>query len=244
MLTLYVTIWLASDKLAHPGRTDNFAVFGVKIETLAGGADMSKSREKIQQLGFWDAEVSKPDHDAVCNWAYENADSIFRTVAPERFDRAWSTDEIRRGYFNKSIIEMASAFASANPRPNPRIFRKTLEYVLKSYTGYQDKMERIVGYADLLIETECPRVDPKYRRATNIGWDDELDGVELVWSRELDAPRILVEAKSTLPTLGELMRQIQLYRTAFGGKVVVVSPDDAYAKILGEQGVIFVKCTI
>jgi hypothetical protein len=52
---------------------------------------------------------------------------------------------------------------------------------------------------------------------------------------------LLVEAKSVLPTVGELMRQIQLYRTAFGGKIVVVSPDDSYSNILSEQGVTFVK---
>ena len=102
---------------------------------------------------------------------------------------------------------MASAFANANPRPNPRIFKKTLEYVLKSYTGYQDKMERIVGYADLLIETECPRVSPKYKAAAIRGGDDVLDGVELGWSRDREAPCILGEAKSILPSVGELMRQ-------------------------------------
>jgi len=206
---------------------------------------MAKSREKIQQLGFWDTEVSKPDHDAVCLWAYENADSIFRTVCPERFDQPWLKDEVHFDYDNKdqSAIDLARAFTKANPRPNPRVFKKTLEYVLKSYTGYQDKMERIVGYADLLIETELPGVGPRYKAATTWGADDIFDGFGLTWSRDREAPCILVEAKSVLPTVGELMRQIQLYRTAFRGKFVVVSPDDSYAQILAEQGVTFVQYT-
>jgi len=37
---------------------------------------MAKSREKIQQLGLWDPEVSAPDHDAVCFWADEHAEMI------------------------------------------------------------------------------------------------------------------------------------------------------------------------
>jgi len=205
---------------------------------------MAKSREKIQQLGFWDAEVSKPDHDAVCLWAYENADSIFRTVCPERFDQPWLNDEVHlgHGYNDQSIIELARAFTNANPRPNPRVVKKTLEYVLKSYTGYQDKMERIVGYADLLIETQCPRVEAIYKKANS--WDEFgiLDGFELTWSSDR-VPRILVEAKSVLPTVGELMRQIQLYRTAFRGNFIVVSPDDSYAQILAEQGVTFIQYT-
>lgn len=204
---------------------------------------MSKSREKIQQLGFWDAEVSKPNHDAVCLWAYENADSIFRTVCPEIFDRAWLSNEVDLEYniHQQSVGDQASAFMDANPRPNPHVFKKTLEYVLKSYTGYQERTERIVGYADLLIQTEVPRIVPKYKAVATKFGDRVFDGFQLIWSRERGAPCILVEAKSVLPTVGELMRQIQLYRTAFGGKFVVVSPDDDYAKILTEQGVTFVK---
>lgn len=56
---------------------------------------MAKSREKIQQIGFWDAEVSNASHDKVCLWAYENADLIVRAVFPKLFDRGWLDDEIR-----------------------------------------------------------------------------------------------------------------------------------------------------
>lgn len=208
---------------------------------------MAKSREKVQQLGFWDAEVSTPDHDAVCLWAYENADLIFQRACPELFGKPWRSEDVQFGYDDKTqdAIVLAKAFMSENPRPNPRVSRKTLEYVLKSRTGYQDKIERIVGYADLLIETALPRVFPTYTASSAKLGVDVLDGFELGWSSEgRESPRILVEAKSVLPTVGELMRQVQLYRTAFYGVFVVVSPDDSYAKILSEQGVIFVKSNL
>lgn len=92
-------------------------------------------------------------------------------------------------------------------------------------------MERIVGYADLLIETELPVVAPRYKAGATWGAVDIFDGFDLTWSRDREAPCILVEAKLVLPTVGELMRQIQLYRTAFLGKFVFVSPDDSYAQI-------------
>lgn len=203
---------------------------------------MAKSREKIQQLGFWDAEVSKPDHDAVCLWAYENADSIFRTVCPEIFDHGWSYSD--GDYKDHSADELAKAFIRDNPRPSPRIFTKPLEYVLKRHTGYKNSIEQIVGYADLMLQTECPLMVRKYKPSSTGYDDDEFDGFELGWSKEWDCPRILIEAKSTLPTVGELMRQIQLYRTAFRGVFVVVSPDDSYSDILNEQGVFFIKCTL
>lgn len=204
---------------------------------------MAKSREKIQQLGFWDPEVGTPDHDTVCLWAYENADAIFRAVCPDRFDHPWFMEEIHLGHErnDESAIALAKEFTEENPRPNPRVFKRTLECVLRSFTGYQDKLERIVGYADLLIQTELPNVSPRYKAATTRGGDDVLVGFELTWSRSREAPVILVEAKSVLPTVGELMRQIQLYRTAFSGSIVVVSPDDKYESILTEQGVTFVQ---
>lgn len=200
---------------------------------------MAKSREKIQQLGFWDAEITKPDHDAVCLWAYNNADFIFRTVYPERLDQPWS-----HIYKDQSTDEMAKTFTNANPRPAPRIFKKTLEYVLKKRTGYNNNIEQIVGYADLMLEIESPQLHPIYKKlATNYD-EDEIAGFELGWSPDGRESRILIEAKSVLPTVGELMRQVQLYRTAFSGKFVVVSPDDSYAQILNEQGVTFIQCTL
>lgn len=215
-------------------------LLGVSITYLLA---MAKSRQKIQQLGFWDAELSSPDHDAVCLWAYDNADFIVRAACPDIFDRSWKDQDVSYSFLRNdpSALDLAREFKTATPRPNPRVSRKTLEYVLRSYTGYQDKLERIVGYADLLIETEVPIVTAKYAPGPTRYDDDVFDGFEMTWSRGREAPYILVEAKSVLPTVGELMRQIQLYRTAFGGKMVVVSPDDRYASILAEQGVIFVK---
>lgn len=204
---------------------------------------MAKSREKVQQLGFWDTQVSSPDHDAVCLWAYENAELIVRKALPDIFDRKWNSQEIGSGsiHNDQKAMDLAREFVSITPRPNPRIAKRTLEYVLRSYTGYQEKLERIVGYADLLIETEVPIVTPRYVAGPTPYADDVFNGFEVAWSRGREAPYILVEAKSVLPTVGELMRQVQLYRTAFGGKIVVVSPDDSYENILTEQGVIFVK---
>lgn len=205
---------------------------------------MAKSREKIQQIGFWDPEVPTPEHDAVCMWAYDNADEIFRAVCPEEFGRPWGDADICWHYEANDRVaqqthDLARAFTSANQRPNPKIQKKTLEYVLKSYTGYQDKTERLVGYADLVIHSGLPCVAPKYKQVSKL---QVFDGFELTWTPQ-NAPVILVEAKSVMPTLGELMRQIQLYRTAFQGKFVVVSPDDRYEKILAEQNVSFIKCT-
>lgn len=185
--------------------------------------------------------MATPDHDAVCLWAYDNSELIFRESCPDIFDHPWLWDEVLFHDNEDSAIALAKGFRDSNPRPNPRVTKRTLEFVLRAHTGYKNKIERIIGYADLLIETEIPCIYPQYKAADKWGEEDVFAGFTLGWLRDKKAPLILVEAKSILPTIGELMRQIQLYRTAFNGKIVVVSPDDKYAKILKEQGVTFVK---
>lgn len=207
---------------------------------------MAKSREKTQQIGFWDTEVATTRHDAVCLWAYESADAIFRVVCPELFDRNWLDSEIRNplSVTGRQFVQQGKTFAGANKRPNPRIYKKTLEHVLTSHTGYQGKLARVVGYADLVIETSIPNITAAFLSCGRSARDDEFSGYEISWGSGRPAPSILVEAKDKLPTLGELMRQLNLYRTAFQGKVVVVSPDDTYAKILSEQDVTFIRCPL
>ena len=201
---------------------------------------MAKSREKTQQIGFWDSEVSKPDHDTVCMWAYENVDAILRATYPALFDVSWREDEVELDVatMSQEEVTIAKKLVKSVPRPNPQITSKTIEFVLKSYTGYQ--YERIVGYADLVIKTMCPTIKPIYKSFPTEAEKTVLHGHSISWSSR-EGVSVLVEAKSVLPTIGELMRQINLYRTAFFGKFVVVAPDDKYAAILDDQGVKFIQ---
>ena len=52
------------------------------------------------------------------------------------------------------------------------------------------------------------------------------------------------EVKPSIPSLGELIRQIQMYRaySKTGEKYFVVSPDDRFRKMLESQDIGFVKC--
>ncbi len=200
---------------------------------------MAQTRAKVQQHGFWDPEVSVHKHDEICIWAHEHALDIFRAVCPKDFDRNWVTGDLPEEFkTDRNARALAREFQEKTPRPVPRIKAKKLEYVLRSYSGYQDKVEKLVGYADLLITTELPCLYPIRDNDSIRAGLHPLKGFQLDWDQ---GPSILVEAKSTMPTLGELMRQINLYRTAFGGLVVVVSPDDQFQSILADQNVSFIR---
>ena len=51
-----------------------------------------------------------------------------------------------------------------------------------------------------------------------------------------------IEVKSKIPSIGELIRQINFYRNYTGGRWIVVSPDDRYADVLRAQDIQFYKC--
>ena len=68
--------------------------------------------------------------------------------------------------------------------------------------------------------------------------------------READLPRwhcepriesVIFEAKTSIRSLGELIRQIRLYQEYRKGHYIVVSPDDRFAEVLRGQGIQFIK---
>jgi hypothetical protein len=189
---------------------------------------MASAREKIPQLGLWDDEVPKLSHDVIVLWAYENAEQLVRAYLAafptkdylDTFGEKWGS------ITNNSGI----ALADLPPLPEkPKEFdgKKTLEQVIEQYPENANgrSLPRILGYGDLLITWAAPCVQ---------WWEGQ-------WCvSHKDAGSLLVEAKTVMPSLGELMRQLNLYRLVYRN-VVVVSPDASYQDLLREQGVLFVQ---
>lgn len=190
---------------------------------------MASAREKIPQLGLWDDEVPKLSHDAIVLWAYENAQLLvesYLTAFPEKdyyktFDEKWDSSVI--------INNSGRALADLPPlpaKPTKLHGKKILEQVIEQYPEYVNgrSLPRILGYGDLLLKWFAPRVE----------WHNEQWGVA-----HKEAGSLLVEAKTVMPSLGELMRQLNLYRLVYRD-IVVVSPDASYQDVLREQGILFV----
>lgn len=89
--------------------------------------------------------------------------------------------------------------------------------------AYSYKSKSIVGFVDIAVKLEKD-TDKKE-------WDDER-------------PRIFFEIKTKIPSAGELLRQLKVYKTHLTYKkqaFVVVSPDDKFSELLKEQGFFFYK---
>jgi hypothetical protein len=55
--------------------------------------------------------------------------------------------------------------------------------------------------------------------------------------------QVYFEVKATMPSAGELIRQIHMYQEYVQGQWVVGSPDDRHRGILGSQGIEFYKAS-
>jgi hypothetical protein len=203
---------------------------------------MAGARDKVQQLGFWDMEVAKPKHDEITLWALENAEVLARRYMAFRGDRVmaeWGAVE-GSSWPHARVLKLRNEYPDLGERlPTKRatlVVKRELAAVLRErepewHPRQVPRNQRTLGYADLLMH--CV--------GEHLGASQLVSGREPPqWTVREEPFRIIVEVKSELPTIGELMRQLNLYRQSCG-QVIVVAPDDRYTALLAEQGILFVK---
>lgn len=133
-----------------------------------------------------------------------------------------------------------------------RIARKIWEHPITSSvsnqrTGYQSP-KQIIGYVDMKIIFVVPRLtvnDIDFSGERIMGPDISWLQTELLQpefgSREQNVHYANFEAKTVLPSLGELFRQLNTYKEFEGGNYVILCPDDSDARLIKEQGFYFCK---
>ncbi|UJJ60620.1 hypothetical protein [Rhodanobacter denitrificans] len=205
---------------------------------------MAKSRDKVQQQGFWDQEVTTAGHDDVMVWVDDNADLVMSRAFPELYGRGWIPDDIEWGIeaaARAAAMEQVEAFMRATPREDPRVKGSVWESPLRDDRHRPSHYQRSVCFADLIISATYPRIYvqeqdiAEHRRAGPLA-------IGVSWPRIGGHFGVLIEAKSVLPSRGDLIRQLRHYGTVFHGPMVVVSQDDSYAALLHKQGFRFVQC--
>jgi len=186
---------------------------------------MARARDKTAQIGLWDSEVALPKHDDMCMWVFDHAEDVLRALRPQLFRPNW----LDREFDSRASPEVIAEFRASTPRTPPFIAQRELEAALvpRNEPGRGGGGWRApVGYGDVLLTYTAPCPSPDY------GSSDVIQRFD-VYPEKL---QLLIEVKTVLPTLGELMRQLNLYATAFRGLQAVVAPDDRYADILREHG--------
>lgn len=88
-----------------------------------------------------------------------------------------------------------------------------------------------LGPEPLDLKLEHPVVDNSQHKNFVVGFID-------VYCRQMS---IAMEVKTSLPGVGDVIRQIQFYKRYLSGSWIVISPDDHHSIILREQGIHFFK---
>ena len=182
-----------------------------------------RNRQKTPQLGFWDEEVSTPDHDQIQMWVYRNPQIILRVLYPLDYDRGWQQQDAH-------VYRGAKRFSPEQWEVITRTKRPAMHAMITLEKPLLGAGNRYLGYIDLYMEAFIAHL---------VKSDEDVQQIENTLAQK---GKIYIEVKTSTPNLGELMRQINLYRSAEAGmNFVVVSPDDRFADVLEEQGIRFIK---
>ncbi|MDP2380176.1 MAG: hypothetical protein Q8M35_06785 [Pseudohongiella sp.] len=204
----------------------------------------SKARQKIDPTvrDMFDAEVDSPDHDRVVVALFQNESALLGLIATEyavselpdfteqsRFRLHDESD--KAGWISYAdAIQKTGVVPTWSDRSSIRVAKKQLEapLLLPNGTG---RTSRVVGFIDLAVTFLSVGNPTVYRFR---------DGVHQ-WQRNEETMTLLVEVKAKWPTVGNLLRQLNLYSMSaphtFTGDIVkfVVGPDDSMSEMLSQH---------
>jgi hypothetical protein len=204
----------------------------------------SKARQKIDPTvrDMFDPEVDRPDHDQLLVSLFDDDLLVsllmdLHQAKPLKQFTPESRFRLREGFGNTSSVisyEKAVELTGVKPRWSTtsaiRLEGKRLEVPLEYSSN--GRFGRIVGFADVAVAY------------TVMGWPQVYeDGTKHTWGASEAQWCAVIEVKSAWPTVGNLVRQLQLYRystpvglTERQRLNVVVGPDSSVSDILSEHG--------
>ena len=168
-----------------------------------------------QRFGFQDGDLKTPKHDEMMLWLDSNLLKIVGAMAG-----SWDNgrDAARKEGCPEELL---------SEEHNRTLDRRTWEYPIvdRKYGG----AKYVIGFVDLWASCTAPEL----RRWESGEWH---------WGNP--TKYFYFEVKSTIPSLGELIRQIRMYQeyieTHLSGAFYIVSPDARFKDALRSQGIGFV----
>src|SRR5882724_8733390 len=188
-----------------------------------------------EKFGFVDEELKTPQHDAMLIWIDQQAEELVQEYFS--IPATWSEDAIARvrseaDKIVRNRVRLTQQWAGlGEPPPRKLVIKKKIwESPIVTEKGFA------VGFADMEVLVQLQdSLSCEY--AVNFNQEDGLPE----WCCKTSAESVVFEAKTSIRSVGELIRQIRLYQEYRKGHYIVVSPDDRFADVLRGQGIQFVK---
>lgn len=92
-----------------------------------------------------------------------------------------------------------------------------------------------VGFIDMSVQFEVFSLAMQDHRVLENGEDQPK------WTLRAERQWFYLEAKPTVPSLGEVIRQIRMYQSYARGQFFIVSPDTRFRKQIESQGIGFIE---
>ena len=204
----------------------------------------SKARQKVdpQIRDMFDSEVDRPDHDLILTTVFRDEETIHsllmalhRQQSLEPFTQA-SSFKLTDNVYPDAAISCADAVSRTGIAPewvsqSPiRITQRQLEVPMLWFSD-NGRSSRVIGFVDIGVQYVV------------IGWPivHNRDG-KFFWQKTEEPRHAIFEVKGAWPTVGNLIRQLNLYRVASASGLqgkqarMVIGPDASMNDVLCEHG--------
>lgn len=208
------------------------------------------------RMGFTDSDLKTPRHDEIMLWLEANLEAvckgIFAIPSPYTIHRDEAKVAQQRSEITALVEELRISkgipfIAWQMPPPPPVAVAPLLEEVIFEQPVMNNKYT--VGFVDLQCVFSWGEI---LKIVDDRGMSIDRELVRVLLYRDLWTPPIwqawprysrvmAFEVKSSIPSLGEVIRQIRLYEQYLKARYVIVSPDDRWADILARQNIGFIK---
>jgi hypothetical protein len=203
-----------------------------------GEVEMAKSRATTlqQRFGFCDTDLKVPKHDEIMVWLDRYSEFIIRDIMTAAVilkpNMRIVEDDVSRGLNRSCFSKAKESYMGIGDPPEGEIIgtENIWESPVMGQNGF------MVGFIDM-------ESNVKYWKP-GVNWDEGGYGREPVlpyWELYRKNLSMFFEVKTSIPSIGELIRQIRMYQEYADGIFVVVSPDDKGMPIITSQGIWFVK---
>lgn len=213
------------------------------------------------KFGFRDEDLKTPKHDEIILWLDENMKNIVYKIL-----------DIKEGEWDSALVESLTQKATSHVNERilwvKESIRKSSESTIRN-TYYltsliernKEELSKLEAWQHLAPSSKIPTIKTTWEYPIKngnflIGFVDMLVNVSIpcnlqlrienaflpYWDISKSQKIIIFEAKSTVPSLGEVVRQIRMYEAFIPqAKFIIVSPDNRFEAALKSQGIGFVK---
>jgi hypothetical protein len=187
--------------------------------------DKTRASTLQERFGFKDSDLKTSEHDEIMCWLDQNIQTLCQRLICFPIDGTWAREEIARcmRQWAEGDHVAVKDFPRIPPCPR-RTLKVRSQWEVPIMSG-----QYTIGFLDMVAQCEFLGLSVSWERTQA---DRKLDVRQ-------ETVGLNFEVKSDIPSIGELIRQINFYRQYRPGHYIIVSADGRWKKQIESQGMTF-----